>query len=190
MPVDTVFSASNYCGLAGNYGAILDSGVCLCVCVVCLQIGTGYFGCRNNDTGGFDPEKFKAAAARPQVKMIEIKLSQGAKPSHGGILPAAKISPAIAEARGIPSDRDCNSPPHHAEFSTPRGLLDFVARLRVLSDGKPIGVKLCVGHPVCFTAVCCAIYSMCYMPCGILCGHVYRSCALVHPVLIIHNAVI
>eukprot|EP00802_Teleaulax_amphioxeia_P007768 Tamp_07776.p1 GENE.Tamp_07776~~Tamp_07776.p1 ORF type:complete len:553 (+),score=110.46 Tamp_07776:534-2192(+) len=120
---------------------------------ICFQIGTGYFGCRNNDTGGFDPEKFKAAAARPQVKMIEIKLSQGAKPSHGGILPAAKISPAIAEARGIPSDRDCNSPPHHAEFSTPRGLLDFVARLRVLSDGKPIGVKLCVGHPAELAAV-------------------------------------
>ena len=115
---------------------------------LCLQIGTGYFGCRNNDTGGFDPDKFAVAAARPQVKMIEVKLSQGAKPSHGGILPAAKISPAIAEARGIPSDRDCNSPPHHAEFSTPRGLLDFVARLRVLSDGKPIGLKLCVGHPV------------------------------------------
>mmetsp|Transcript_48913 Transcript_48913/g.78822 ORF Transcript_48913/g.78822 Transcript_48913/m.78822 type:complete len:579 (-) Transcript_48913:173-1909(-) len=120
---------------------------------ICYQIGTGYFGCRNNETGRFDPAKFKLAAARPQVKMIEIKLSQGAKPSHGGILPAAKISKAIAEARGIPMDQDCNSPPEHAEFSSPKGLLEFVQRLRELSDGKPIGFKLCIGHPSEFAAV-------------------------------------
>ena len=120
---------------------------------ICYQIGTGYFGCRNNTNGRFDPDKFKAAAARPQVKMIEIKLSQGAKPSHGGILPAAKISPAIAEARGIPRDQDCNSPPQHAEFSSPKGLLQFVQRLRELSGGKPIGMKLCIGHPAEFSAI-------------------------------------
>ena len=72
-----------------------------------------YFGCRNNATGGFCPDKFRLSAALPQVKMIEIKLSQGAKPSHGGILPKSKISAAIAEARGIPRDQDCNSPPNH-----------------------------------------------------------------------------
>jgi glutamate synthase domain-containing protein 2 len=106
-----------------------------------------YFGCRNNATGGFCPDKFRLSAALPQVKMIEIKLSQGAKPSHGGILPKSKISAAIAEARGIPRDQDCNSPPNHQEFSTPEGLLQFVSRLRELSEGKPIGIKLCVGHP-------------------------------------------
>jgi glutamate synthase domain-containing protein 2 len=120
---------------------------------ICYQIGTGYFGCRNNATGGFCPDKFKETSAKPQVKMIEVKLSQGAKPSHGGILPAAKISKAISEARGVPMGEDCNSPPAHSEFSTPQGLLDFIQRLRDLSGGKPIGFKLCLGHPSEFAAI-------------------------------------
>ena len=109
------------------------------------QIASGYFGCRNED-GSFSPEKFAAQAQDPQIKMIEIKLSQGAKPGHGGMLPAAKISPEIAEARGIPMGVDCVSPPGHSTFSTPIGLLEFVQQLRELSGGKPVGFKLCVGH--------------------------------------------
>ena len=84
------------------------------------QIGTGYFGCRARD-GGFDPERFRDAAAHPSVKAIELKLSQGAKPGHGGILPAAKISPEIAEVRGIERGHDCVSPPHHRAFDSPIG---------------------------------------------------------------------
>ncbi|MEM8569989.1 MAG: FMN-binding glutamate synthase family protein [Pseudomonadota bacterium] len=109
------------------------------------QVASGYFGCRADD-GGFDPEKFQKQSQDPQVKMIEIKLSQGAKPGHGGMLPAAKISPEIAEARGIPMDRDCISPSAHSTFSTPLELVDFIARLRELSGGKPVGFKLCIGH--------------------------------------------
>jgi glutamate synthase domain-containing protein 2 len=109
------------------------------------EIGSGYFGCRGAD-GRFDPEKFQVTAAEPQVKMIELKLSQGAKPGHGGVLPASKISPEIAEARGIPMGQDCNSPAAHSEFSTPVEMMQFIGRLRALSDGKPVGFKLCVGH--------------------------------------------
>lgn len=109
------------------------------------QIGSGYFGCRTPE-GRFDPEKFGEQAADPQVKLIELKLSQGAKPGHGGMLPASKISPEIAEARGVPMGQDCISPASHPEFSTPRELLDFIARLRELSGGKPVGFKLCIGH--------------------------------------------
>jgi len=109
------------------------------------QIASGYFGCRNPD-GTFSEEKFAQQAADPQVKMIEIKLSQGAKPGHGGMLPAAKISAEIAEARGIPMGVDCISPPAHSAFSTPRELVAFIARLRALSGGKPVGIKLCIGH--------------------------------------------
>ncbi|MEI4472715.1 FMN-binding glutamate synthase family protein [Frigidibacter sp. MR17.24] len=109
------------------------------------QVASGYFGCRRDD-GGFDPEKFAAQARDPQVKMIEIKLSQGAKPGHGGMLPAAKISPEIAEARGIPMGIDCVSPAAHSTFSTPVGMMDFVKQLRDLSGGKPVGLKLCIGH--------------------------------------------
>ena len=109
------------------------------------EIGTGYFGCRTPD-GQFDPEKFRKVAALDQVKMIEIKLSQGAKPGQGGILPAAKITPEIAEARGVPMGVDCHSPDAHNVFSTPVGLMDFIAQLRDLSNGKPVGFKLCVGH--------------------------------------------
>jgi len=110
------------------------------------EIGSGYFGCRNDD-GSFSDERFAANARDPQVKMIEIKLSQGAKPGHGGVLPAAKVSAEIAFARGVPQGVDCVSPSHHRAFDSPRGLLDFVARLRELSGGKPTGFKLAIGHP-------------------------------------------
>jgi len=110
------------------------------------EIGSGYFGCRNDD-GSFNADKFAANAAEPQVKMIEIKLSQGAKPGHGGVLPGPKVTIEIAAARGIPEGIDCISPSSHSAFSTPVGLLQFVARLRTLSGGKPTGFKLCIGHP-------------------------------------------
>jgi len=110
------------------------------------EIGSGYFGCRAAD-GGFDAQAFAAAAADPQVKMIEVKLSQGAKPGHGGVLPKAKITPEIAAIRGVPMDHDCISPACHSAFSTPAGLLEFIAELRRLSGGKPVGFKLCIGHP-------------------------------------------
>lgn len=109
------------------------------------EIGSGYFGCRN-DEGGFDGDKFAKQASLEQVKMIEVKLSQGAKPGHGGMLPASKISPEIAEARGIPMGVDCVSPPAHSAFSTPRELVEFLGELRRLSGGKPVGFKLCIGH--------------------------------------------
>ncbi|MDP6978481.1 MAG: FMN-binding glutamate synthase family protein [Myxococcota bacterium] len=120
------------------------------------QIGTGYFGCRTQD-GRFDAERFVANATRDAVKMIEIKISQGAKPGHGGILPAAKITPEIAEIRGVPLGADVISPPAHTAFTTPTGLLEFVARLRELSGGKPVGFKLCVGKRREFLAVCKAM---------------------------------
>ncbi len=110
-----------------------------------FQVGSGYFGCRNHD-GTFNPEKFRERANLDQVKMIEIKLSQGAKPGHGGMLPAAKITPEIAEARDIPMGIDCVSPAAHSTFSTPMGLVQFIAQLRELSGGKPVGFKLCIGH--------------------------------------------
>ncbi|MFV0245918.1 MAG: FMN-binding glutamate synthase family protein [Qingshengfaniella sp.] len=109
------------------------------------QVASGYFGCRAED-GTFDPDKFAAQATDPQVKMIELKLSQGAKPGHGGMLPAAKITPEIAEARGIPMGVDCISPPGHSAFSTPLEMMQFIGRLRTLSGGKPVGFKLCIGH--------------------------------------------
>lgn len=110
------------------------------------NIGSGYFGCRD-EMGAFSDEAFARNACTPQVKMIEIKLSQGAKPGHGGILPGAKVTPEIAETRGVPPWQDCNSPSSHSAFDSPIGLLQFVARLRKLSEGKPIGFKLCMGHP-------------------------------------------
>ncbi len=120
------------------------------------QIASGYFGCRSPE-GSFSSELFSEQARRPQIKMIEVKLSQGAKPGHGGVLPAAKVSPEIALARGIPVGRDCVSPASHSEFSTPLGLLEFLERLRQLSGGKPVGFKLCVGHPGEFLGVCKAM---------------------------------
>ncbi|MDR3067047.1 MULTISPECIES: FMN-binding glutamate synthase family protein [Comamonas] len=110
------------------------------------EVASGYFGCRNAD-GTFSEEKFIANATDPQVKMIEIKLSQGAKPGHGGMLPGAKVTPEIAAARGIPIGVDCISPSSHSAFSTPVELMQFIARLRRLSGGKPTGFKFCVGHP-------------------------------------------
>lgn len=110
------------------------------------NIGSGYFGCRD-EAGNFSEDAFKANALRPEVKMIEIKLSQGAKPGHGGILPGGKVTAEIAAARGVPIGVDCNSPAAHSAFSTPVELLEFVARLRRLSGGKPVGFKLCIGHP-------------------------------------------
>ena len=108
------------------------------------ELGTGYFGCRTED-GRFDPDTFAAKAAHDHVKMVEIKLSQGAKPSHGGLLPAAKVTPEISRFRGVPMGRDCISPALHSAFEGPTGLLEFVEQLRVLSGGKPVGFKLCVG---------------------------------------------
>ncbi|MCG3266839.1 FMN-binding glutamate synthase family protein [Yoonia sp. I 8.24] len=109
------------------------------------EIGSGYFGCRNDD-GTFNAEKFAKQASADQVKMIEIKLSQGAKPGHGGMLPASKITPEIAEARDIPMGVDCVSPSAHSAFSSPLELMEFIGVLRERSGGKPVGFKLCIGH--------------------------------------------
>ena len=110
------------------------------------ELGSGYFGCRNHD-GSFNEARFAEQAVSPQVKMIEVKLSQGAKPGHGGVLPAAKLSKEIAATRDVPMGQDCVSPAKHSAFSTPLGLLQFVAHLRELSGGKPTGFKLAIGHP-------------------------------------------
>ncbi len=120
------------------------------------QIGTGYFGCRDAE-GRFAPELFAEAAAHPSVKMIEIKLSQGAKPGHGGILPASKVTPEIAQIRRVPLGQDVLSPPTHGAFRTPEQLCQFIARLRELSRGKPVGFKLCVGKRREFLALCKAM---------------------------------
>lgn len=110
------------------------------------EIGSGYFGCRD-EAGRFSEERFKANALDPQVRMIELKLSQGAKPGHGGVLPGPKVSPEIAAARGVPVGVDCVSPSAHSAFATPIEMMQFIARLRELSGGKPTGFKLCIGHP-------------------------------------------
>ncbi|HEX7776031.1 MAG TPA: FMN-binding glutamate synthase family protein [Parvibaculum sp.] len=110
------------------------------------EIGSGYFGCRTAE-GKFDPDRFAANAASDQVKMIEIKLSQGAKPGHGGILPGAKVTAEIAHARGVPEGEECVSPARHSAFGTPVEMMRFIAMLRELSGGKPVGFKLCIGHP-------------------------------------------
>ena len=110
------------------------------------EIASGYFGCRD-ESGHFSPEQFKKNALDPQVKMIEIKLSQGAKPGHGGVLPGPKVTPEIAQVRGVPMGVDCVSPAAHSKFSTPLEMMNFVAELRELSQGKPVGIKLCIGHP-------------------------------------------
>jgi glutamate synthase domain-containing protein 2 len=120
------------------------------------QIGTGYFGCRD-DHGNFDPDLFAKKAALPNVKMIEIKLSQGAKPGHGGILPARKVTLEIAEIRHVPMGKDVVSPPAHTAFSTPIELCHFIKKLRDLSGGKPIGIKLCIGKRREFFALCKAM---------------------------------
>ncbi len=123
------------------------------------QVATGYFGCRTPD-GRFDPERFRIQAIEPQVKMIEVKLSQGAKPGHGGVLPRAKITAEIAETRGVGRDTDCVSPAAHSAFSTPREFMDFIVRLRELSGGKPVGIKMAVGHRYEFLAIVKAMLDM------------------------------
>jgi len=109
------------------------------------EIGSGYFGCRTAE-GRFDADRFATNARLPQVKMIELKLSQGAKPGHGGVLPGPKVTPEIAEARGVRVGQDCVSPATHSAFQTPLEMMAFIERLRALSGGKPVGFKLCIGH--------------------------------------------
>ena len=127
------------------------------------QIGTGYFGCRTPD-GGFDKDKFAEKAHKDVVKAIEIKLSQGAKPSHGGVLPAAKVDQEIAEIRGVPEHQDVISPPTHSAFDGPTGLMEFVQHLREMSGGKPVGFKLCIGNPSEFMAICKAMLDTGILP--------------------------
>lgn len=127
------------------------------------EIASGYFGCRD-DNGRFSEERFAAQAKMPQVKMIEIKLSQGAKPGHGGVLPGAKVSQEIAEARGVPQGVDCISPASHSAFSTPMELLQFIEKLRKLSEGKPVGFKFALGHPWEFFGICKAMLETGLLP--------------------------
>ncbi|MCX8955016.1 FMN-binding glutamate synthase family protein [Ruegeria sp. NA] len=127
------------------------------------QIGTGYFGCRT-PAGGFDKDKFAEKAGRDVVKAIEIKLSQGAKPAHGGVLPAAKVDAEIAEIRGVPEHQDVISPPTHSAFDGPTGLMHFVQHLREMSGGKPVGFKLCIGKPSEFMAICKAMLETGILP--------------------------
>ena len=122
------------------------------------QVGTGYFGCRDAK-GEFDPKRFQDRAALDTVKMIELKLSQGAKPGHGGILPGDKVTTEVAEIRGVEAGKTVLSPPAHSAFSTPRGLVQFIATLRELAMGKPVGFKLAIGHRSDFFAICKAIAS-------------------------------
>jgi glutamate synthase domain-containing protein 2 len=120
------------------------------------EIGSGYFGCRNPD-GTFNPEKFAATATDDQIKMVELKISQGAKPGHGGVLPAAKVSKEISEIRGVAMGEDCISPAFHRAFSTPIEMMTFIGEMRRLSGGKPAGFKLCIGHRWEFLAICKAM---------------------------------
>jgi glutamate synthase domain-containing protein 2 len=120
------------------------------------EIGSGYFSCRKGD-GTFCADKFAAGATQDQVKMVELKLSQGAKPGHGGVLPGAKVSPEIAITRGVPVGVDCISPSRHSAFSSPIEMMQFIATMRRLSGGKPTGFKLCIGHPWEFLAICKAM---------------------------------
>ena len=120
------------------------------------EIGSGYFGCRNRD-GSFNPELFAKIASDDQIKMVELKVSQGAKPGHGGVLPAAKVSEEISMIRGVPMGEDCISPASHRAFSTPLEMMAFIGEMRRLSGGKPAGFKLCIGHPWEFLAICKAM---------------------------------
>src|SRR5215813_8027198 len=120
------------------------------------EIGSGYFGCRHRD-GTFNPDEFARVAAADQIKMVELKISQGAKPGHGGVLPAAKVSEEISKIRGVAMGEDCISPASHRAFSTPVGMMQFIAEMRRLSGGKPAGFKLCVGHSWEFLAICKAM---------------------------------
>ena len=120
------------------------------------QIGTGYFGCRT-PAGDFDPEAFREEAARPAVRMIELKLSQGAKPGHGGVLPGVKVTPEIARIRGVPPGETVVSPPGHRAFTTPVELLELIDHMRTLAGGKPVGIKLSVGRRSDVFAICKAM---------------------------------
>ncbi len=117
------------------------------------QIGTGYFGCRTSD-GDFDPIQFREKAHYTEVKMIELKLSQGAKPGKGGLLPGIKVTEEIAEIRGVPIGEDVESPAYHKAFDSNEGLLDLIQKMRELAGGKPVGIKLCVGRVNEFEALC------------------------------------
>ena len=121
------------------------------------EVGSGYFGCRNRADGTFNAEEFARVATDPQIKMVELKVSQGAKPGHGGVLPAAKVSEEISRIRGVAMGEDCISPPYHKAFSTPLEMMAFIAEMRRLSGGKPAGFKLCVGHKWEFLAICKAM---------------------------------
>jgi len=127
------------------------------------QIGTGYFGCRDEE-GNFSEELFRRNANRPEVKMIELKLSQGAKPGHGGILPAAKNTPEIAGIRNVIPGTDVMSPPGHSAFSTPAEMMGFLGKMRVLSGYKPVGFKLCIGDKQEFIDICHAITTTQILP--------------------------
>jgi glutamate synthase domain-containing protein 2 len=120
------------------------------------EVGSGYFGCRNRD-GSFNPDEFARIAGDDQIKMVELKISQGAKPGHGGVLPAAKVSEEISRIRGVAMGEDCISPASHSAFSTPIQMMQFVATMRKLSGGKPAGFKMCIGHPWEFLAICKAM---------------------------------
>jgi glutamate synthase domain-containing protein 2 len=130
---------------------------------IVFQLGTGYFGCRD-EHGHFDAQEFTTESNRDEVKMIEVKLSQGAKPAHGGILPAAKLTPEIAKVRKVPMGHDVLSPIAHTAFDTPLGLLQFIKKLRTLSGGKPIGFKLCVGRKDQFLGICKAMLETNILP--------------------------
>ncbi len=121
------------------------------------EIGSGYFGCRNRADGTFNPEEFARVASDDQIKMVELKVSQGAKPGHGGVLPAAKVSEEISRIRGVGMGEDCISPPYHKAFSTPLQMMAFIGEMRRLSGGKPAGFKMCIGHPWEFLAICKAM---------------------------------
>jgi glutamate synthase domain-containing protein 2 len=123
------------------------------------QISTGYFGCRTKD-GRFSEERFKKTANLKQIKMIEIKISQGAKPGHGGMLLGSKVTEEIANTRGVEPGQDCISPAKHQEFSTPKELINFVYKLKKLSNNKPVGIKLCIGHPWEFISIIKTMVSM------------------------------
>ena len=126
---------------------------------LCWQIGTGYFGCRNVD-GTFNREMFKESSQQEQVKLIELKISQGAKPGHGGMLPGSKVDEEIAKIRAVEIGKDVNSPPRHSAFNGPKGLIKFIQELRELSDGKPVGFKLCIGSKHEFFAICKAMLEL------------------------------
>jgi glutamate synthase domain-containing protein 2 len=127
------------------------------------EIGSGYFCCRTSE-GSFCEEQFQKLATTPQIKMIEVKISQGAKPGHGGVLPGAKVTSEIARIRGVQVGKDCISPARHSAFSTPIEMMQFIRRLRELSGGKPTGFKLCIGHPWEFMAIVKAMLETGIMP--------------------------